>query len=65
MNAQEETQLSEREMLIAKEAAKIAVREIQDSFYKEVGKGVITRLLVWVGLATVAFLAGKGYIKFP
>lgn len=58
-------ELTEREMLIAKEAAKIAVKEIQDSFYKEVGKGVITKLLVWIGLATVAFLAGKGYIKFP
>lgn len=65
MNEQETNQLSEREMLIAKEAAKIAVKEIQDSFYKEIGKGVITRLFVWIGLATVAFLAGKGYIKFP
>ena len=33
MNEQETNQLSEREMLIAKEAAKIAVKEIQDSFY--------------------------------
>ena len=65
MNEQETNQLSEREMLIAKEAAKIAVKEIQDSFYKEVGKGVVTKLLVWIGLVTVAFLAGKGYIKFP
>ena len=65
MDNQEEMQLTEREMLIAKEAAKIAVKEIQDTFYKEVGKGVVTKLLVWIGLATVAFLAGKGYIKFP
>jgi len=65
MDNQEELQLTEREMLIAKTAAKMAVEEIQDSFYKEIGKGVVTKLLVWIGLATVAFLAGKGYIKFP
>lgn len=65
MNELESTQLTEREMLIAKTAAKMAVKEIQDTFYKEVGKGVVTKLLVWIGLATVAFLAGKGYIKFP
>jgi len=65
MDNQEELQLTEREMLIAKTAAKMAVKEIQDSFYKEIGKGVVTKLLVWIGLATVAFLAGKGYIKFP
>lgn len=65
MNEQETNQLSEREMLIAKTAAKMAVKEIQDSFYKEIGKGIVTKLLVWIGLATVAFLAGKGYIKFP
>ena len=65
MNEQETNQLSEREMLIAKEAAKIAVKEIQDSFYKEVGKGVVTKLLGWIGLGTGALLAGKGYIKFP
>lgn len=65
MNDQEVTQLTEREMLIAKTAAKMAVKEIQDTFYQEVGKGVVTKLLVWIGLATVAFLAGKGYIKFP
>ena len=65
MDNQEEMQLTEREMLIAKTAAKMAVKEILDSFYKEIGKGVVTKLLVWIGLATVAFLAGKGYIKFP
>lgn len=65
MDNQEEMQLTEREMLIAKTAAKMAVKEIQDSFYKEIGKGIVTKLLVWIGLATVAFLAGKGYIKFP
>ena len=62
---QDNKQLTEREMLIAKEAAKIAVREIQDQFYKDIGKGIVTKLLVWIGLAAVAFLAGKGYIKFP
>jgi hypothetical protein len=65
MNNQEELQLTEREMLIAKTAAKMAVKEIQDSFYKEIGKGVVTKAFIWIGLAIVGFLAGKGYIKFP
>lgn len=57
-------ELTERELLIAKKAARIAVQEIQDEFYKQVGKGLLTRLFVWVGLAAVAFAAGKGWITW-
>lgn len=56
--------LTERELLIAKQAAKIAVQEIQDEFYKQVGRGIMTRLFIWLGLAAVAFSAGKGWISF-
>lgn len=61
----EESELTEREMLVAKHAAKLAVREIQDEFYRQVGKGLVTRIFIWVGLAAVAFAAGKGWVKLP
>lgn len=54
--------LTERELLVAKAAAKLAVREMQDEFYRQVGKSVITRVFVWIGIAAVAFAAGKGWI---
>jgi hypothetical protein len=57
--------LTDREMLIAKQAAKIAVKEITEGFYAEVGRTVVTRVLIWIGVAAVAFAAGKGWIKFP
>jgi hypothetical protein len=60
-----ESELTEREMLVAKHAAKLAVREIQDEFYRQVGKGLVTRIFIWVGLAAVAFAAGKGWVKLP
>lgn len=59
-----DTELTEREMLIAKQAARMAVQEIQDEFYKQVGRGIVTKFLIWVGLAVVAFSAGKGWIRF-
>ncbi len=55
--------LTERELLVAKAAAKLAVQEMQDEFYRQVGKSVVTRVLVWVGIAAVAFAAGKGWIS--
>lgn len=54
--------LSEREMLIAKQAAKLAVAELSNEFYRQVGKNVVTRLLVWIGIAFVAFAFGKGWL---
>lgn len=55
-------QLTEREKAVAKEAARIAVRELSDEFYKQVGKTVVTKVLIWIGIAAVAFAAGKGWI---
>ena len=55
-------ELTERELQVAKAAAKLAVREMQDEFYRQVGKSVVTRVLVWIGIASVAFAAGKGWI---
>lgn len=56
-------ELNEREMAIAREAARIAVKELSDEFYKQVGKTVVTKILIWIGIAAVAFAAGKGWIK--
>jgi hypothetical protein len=54
--------LSQRELLIAKAAAKLAVEEITSSFYKEVGKTVVTRILIWIGIAVTAYAAGRGWL---
>lgn len=56
-------ELTEREMAVAKAAAKIAVTEMADEFYKQVGKTVVSKVLIWIGIAAVAFAAGKGWIK--
>jgi hypothetical protein len=55
-------ELTEREMAVAREAARIAVKELSDEFYKQVGKTFVTKVLVWIGIAAVAFAAGKGWI---
>lgn len=59
----DESQLTDRELKIAQVAARIAVREMTDEFYKNVGKNVVQRFLVLVGAVVVGFLAGKGFIK--
>lgn len=56
-------QLTDRELAIAKEAARIAVSELSDEFYKQVGKTVVTKVLVWIGIACVSFAIGKGWIS--
>jgi hypothetical protein len=55
-------ELTERERLIAKEAAKIAIEEMSSEFYKKIGKTVVEKILIWVGLLAVGFIAGKGLI---
>jgi hypothetical protein len=57
--------LTEREVAIAKHAAKLAVEEITDTFYKQVGQTVVKKWLVWIGIGFVAFATGKGWINFP
>ena len=61
----EQIELTERERLIAKEAAKIAIEELSDEFYKKVGKTIIEKGLIILGAVVVAFLVGKNVpIKF-
>jgi len=55
-------ELTERERLIAKEAAKIAIEEMSSEFYKKVGKTVVEKALIWIGLFVVGLVIGKGWI---
>lgn len=55
-------ELTDRERLIAKEAAKLALEELSSEFYKKVGKTVIEKVLIWIGLLATGFLVGKGWI---
>jgi len=55
-------ELTERERMIAKEAAKIAIEEMSSEFYKKIGKTVVEKILIWIGLLVIGFIAGKGLI---
>ena len=55
-------ELTEREQAIAKESAKIAIEELAGEFYKQVGKTVINKILIWIGAIVVGFAFGKGWI---
>lgn len=63
--------LSQREKIIARAAAKmaaqmaadLAVKQITDNFYKDVGKTVVSRWLIVIGAMAVAFASGKGWIS--
>jgi hypothetical protein len=57
-----EIQLTDREEAIAKKAAKIALEEMSSEFYKKVGKTVVEKALIWIGLIVVGFVFGKGWI---
>jgi hypothetical protein len=55
-------ELTERERMIAKEAAKLAIEEMSSEFYKKIGKTLVEKILIWIGLLFVGFIAGKGLI---
>jgi hypothetical protein len=54
--------LTDREEAIARKAAKLAIEEMSGEFYKKVGKTVVEKLLIWVGMLVVGFVIGKGWI---
>ena len=56
--------LDDREEAVARRAAKIAVAELTNDFYKAVGKTVVSRVLIFIGLIVVGFASAKGWIKF-
>lgn len=55
-------ELTERERLIAKEAAKLALEELSSEFYKKVGKTVVDKFLIVIGILAVGFVLGKGWV---
>jgi hypothetical protein len=55
-----EIELTDRERLVAKEAAKLALEELSSEFYKKVGKTVVEKVLIWIGLLVAGYFAGKG-----
>ena len=55
-------ELTERERLIAKEAAKLALEELSSEFYKKVGKTVVDKILIGLGVLAVGFVLGKGWL---
>ena len=57
-----EIQLTDREEAIARKAAKLAIEEMSGEFYKKVGKTVIEKVLIWLGMLVVGFVIGKGWL---
>jgi hypothetical protein len=57
-----EITLTDREEAIAKRAAKLAIDEMSNEFYKKVGKTVVEKALIWIGALFVGFVIGKGWI---
>lgn len=58
-----ELQLTEREILIAKHAADLAVKQMMDNFYKEVGRTFVNKVFIVIGIVVVAFSVGRGWIN--
>ena len=54
-------ELTDRERAIAKEAARLALEELSSEFYKKVGKTVVEKALIWIGLLAAGFVFGKGW----
>jgi hypothetical protein len=59
--------LSEEQMEhIAESAANKAVEKVMAHIYQEIGKSVVKKVIMWIGIATVAVMAwlvGTGHIK--
>jgi hypothetical protein len=55
-------ELTDRERAIAKEAAKLALEELSSEFYKRVGKTVVDKILIGLGVLAVGFVLGKGWL---
>ena len=57
-----EITLTDREEAIARKAAKLAIEEMSGEFYKKVGKTVVEKALIWIGMLFVGFVLGKGWL---
>jgi len=57
-----EIELTDRERAVAKEAARLALEEMSSEFYKKVGKTVVEKVLIWIGLLFAGYVFGKGWL---
>ena len=57
-----EIELTDRERAVAKEAARLALEEMSSEFYKKVGKTVVEKVLIWIGLLVAGYVFGKGWL---
>lgn len=57
-----DVELTERERLIAKEAAKLALEELSSEFYKKVGRTVVDKIFIGLGILAFGFVMGKGWL---
>lgn len=64
-NLTPEFKLTEREILIARVSADLAVKKMTDNFYREVGRTFVSRWLIIIGSMVVAFAMGKGWLAAP
>lgn len=60
----EPIELTEREIAIARRAAEMAIAQLSDEFYKQVGKTFIQKFVIALGLFVVGFGIARGWIKF-
>jgi len=58
-------ELTAREKLIAEAAAQIAIANVTDAFYRQVGKTFINRFLILLGACIIGFGLAKGWITLP
>ncbi len=63
-DSNDEIRLTERELAVAKEAARIAIQELTDQFYKQVGKTMVQKALIWIGAIAIGFGMAEGWITF-
>lgn len=49
---------------VSKETAAAVIEELTDSFYKQVGKTFVSRILIWVGAGLISLGVAKGWITF-
>lgn len=57
-----DAELSDRELLIAKKAAELAVAQMTQDFYATVGRTVVTRIFIIIGALFVGIAYGKGWL---
>lgn len=50
---------------IAEKAAEKAVKKMTDDFYKQIGRNVVSKLLIWIGILAFGVAVGAGKIKLP